>query len=740
MTSFVGRERELADATRALASTRLLTLVGAGGIGKTRLALELASRALDEYPGGVWVVELAPLTDPALLPTTLLGAIGVREEPGRPLAASLGDVLRVRRTLVVLDNCEHLVEACASHATVLLRSCPDLRILATSREALGVPGETVWPVTPLTLPGLDPPPAYADLERYDAVRLFVGRAGSYRPDFALTLENAGPVASLCRQLEGVPLAIELAAARVKAFSVEQILSRVGDRLGLLTTGGRATVARHKTLRGSIDWSYEMLSDSEQALLRSLSVFAGGWTLEAVEYVCAGTGAGGSGKRVGEPPSPAHDPPVFDLLARLLDKSLISIEERRSGARYRMLESIRQYAGEKLREAGEAESLDERHRAWCVRLAEEAEAGLAAQEQTEWLTRVDAEHDNMRAAMRYDLEQPGCPEGALRMSGALLQFWHTRGHASEGLRWLEEALPRGVRAPPSVRAKALLAAGLLTCDRGEYARGLGLYDESLALSRRSEDRQLVAATLKRVGVAAVVVGEHERARLAVEESLAISRELGDRRGIASAVMYLGMLAHGRDDYDRAAALYEESLAIHRGLDDRRQVAILLVNLGDTALKRGELDRAVAFLEESLHVSRELGYKQNSGHAEGSLGEVARIRGEYDRAVGCFRRTLETFWELGDRRGVAYALESFAQTAASEGQAAAALRLAGAAGALRDASTLALTAPERAALERGLDAARSALGPSGAERALIEGRAMTLAQAVEYALAYTPGPSG
>jgi predicted ATPase/DNA-binding winged helix-turn-helix (wHTH) protein len=728
VTSFVGRERELNDVRRALASTRLLTLVGPGGVGKTRLALELASAALEHYADGVWVIELASLTDPGLLPTTLLGTLGVPEEPGRSLAATLADALRSKQMLLVLDNCEHLVDACATQAAALLRSSPHLRLLAVSRESLGVPGETVWPVTPLTLPDLDSPPG--ELERYDAVRLFAERAGSYRPDFALTPENAGAVADLCRRLEGVPLALELAAARVKAFSVAQIVARVGDSLELLTGGGRATVARQRTLRGSIDWSYDMLSDPERALLRRLSVFAGGWTLDAAESVCSEDEGGRATER-----RPAE---IFDLLARLVDKSLISVEEGRAGVRYRMLEAIRQYAGERLRGAEDAEATMDRHRNWCVRLAEDAEEGLAGPEQIAWLRRVDAEHDNLRAAMQYDLGSPGAAEGAMRMAAALLQFWHTHGHVSEGLRWLEPAAVRGASAPLEVRAKALLAAGLLTCDQGDYPRGLALYEESLALRRQSTDRHAIAATLRRLGVAAVVVGDHERARRAIEESLVTSRELGDRRGIASAVMYLGMLAHGRDDYERASAHYEESLAMHRDLDDRRQIGILLVNLGDTALKRDELDRAAAFLEESLEVSRDLGFKQNVGHALGSLGEVARMRGDYERAVVCFREALETFQGLGDRRGVAYALESFAQTAAARGLSAMAMRLAGAAAALRDASTIALGAPESAALERGLEPARIALGPAEAERARTEGRAMPIARAVAHALAFEPTP--
>jgi predicted ATPase/DNA-binding winged helix-turn-helix (wHTH) protein len=718
MTSFVGRERDLAGLTHALASTRLLTLVGAGGIGKTRLALELASSALVDYPDGVWLVELGSLTDPALLSTTLLSALGVPEEPARPLAATLSGALQAKHALLVLDNCEHLVEACATQAAALLRSCPNLTIVSTSREALDVPGETIWTVTPLALPKIDSLATAGGIEQYDAVRLFVGRAGSYRPDFALTAENAGAVAELCRRLQGVPLAIELAAARVKTFSVEEILSRVGDSLGLLTGGGRATVARQRTLRGSIDCSHEMLSEPERTLLRRLSVFAGGWTLAAAEAIVGNDGCD-----------------VFDLLARLVDKSLVSVEAGRAGSRYRMLEAIREYASEKLRAAGDLEPMLERHRAWCVRLAENAEAGLAGPEQIAWLTRVDAEHDNLRAAMQYDLGQSG--DEALRIATTLLQFWHTHGHVSEGLRWLEQAMARSDSAPLTVRAKALLAAGLLTCDQGDYVRGLERYEASLALSRQAEDLPATAAALRRLGVAAVVVGDYARARQAIEECLAISREIGDRRGIASAVMYLGMLAHGQNDYGGAAGHYEESLVMHRELDDGRQIAILLVNLGDTALKRGDLDRAVDYLEECLDVSRALGYRQNSGHALGSLGDVARLRGDYERAVACFKEALETFRGLGDKRGVAYALESFAQTASAQGQSAVALRLSGAATSLREASSLALTAPERAILESGIEAARRELGSTEAERAFAEGRAMPLARAVEIALAYEPG---
>jgi len=378
LTSFIGREREMAEVKRLLTTTRLLTLTGSGGCGKTRLALQVAADLVEEFANGVWLVELAALTDPALVPQAVASALGVREEPGRPLLATLSDYLKAKRLLLLLDNCEHLVAACAYLAEALLRACPHLRILATSREALNIAGETVWRVPSLSLPDLLHLPSVEHLTQYEAVRLFIERALISRPDFVLTSQGAPSVAQVCHRLDGIPLAIELAAARVKVLSVEQIAARLDNRFRLLTSGSRTALPRQKTLRAAIDWSYDLLSETERMVLRRLSVFAGGWTLEAAEAICVGEGI------------EWHE--VLDPLMQLVDKSLVMMEEQGGTVRYRLLETVRQYGRDKLPASGEADVVRGRHRDWYLALAERAEPELLGSNQAVWLERLETEHD------------------------------------------------------------------------------------------------------------------------------------------------------------------------------------------------------------------------------------------------------------------------------------------------------------------------------------------------------------
>jgi predicted ATPase len=406
LSSFIGREREISEVEGLLAETRLLTLTGTGGCGKTRLALRVAGNLRERFEDGVWWVSLAPLTSPDLTPKSVASALGMHEQPGRSTTEALSDHLRFRDLILVLDNCEHLIEACAALAEALLLCCPNLKILATSREPLGVAGEATWPVPSLSLPTAHRRPPVEELVRYEAVRLFVERAAAARPDFAPTEHNAPVVVEVCRELDGIPLAIELAAARTKVLTIEQIAGRLGDSFRLLTGGSRTVLPRQRTLRATIEWSFELLPEEERTMFRRLSVFAGGFTLEATEEVCSGGGIAEEG--------------VFDLLSRLVDKSLIVTEERDGHARYRMLETVRQYGAEKLRDAGELQVIQQRHADFFLAMAEEAEFGMVGPDQAAWLGRLEEEHDNVRAALGWlqegDAEQglpPRRGEGAAR---------------------------------------------------------------------------------------------------------------------------------------------------------------------------------------------------------------------------------------------------------------------------------------------------------------------------------------
>jgi predicted ATPase/class 3 adenylate cyclase/DNA-binding CsgD family transcriptional regulator len=717
LTSFVGRARELAAVGEALAAHRLLTLTGPGGTGKTRLALQAAAEVGPAYPDGVWLVELATLADPALVPQAVAAAVGVREEPGRPLTATLADALRPKRTLLLLDNCEHLLDASARLADALLRACPDLRVLATSREALGIGGETAWLVPSLALPDPDRPPPPEALSRYEAVALFVDRALAVQPAFRVTDANAPAVARVCARLDGIPLALELAAAHVRVLPVEQLLGRLEDRFRLLTGGSRTALERHQTLRAAVDWSYALLDARERRLFARLSVFAGGFTLEAAEQVGAG----------------AAPLDVLDLLTRLVDKSLVVAEEQLDGtARYRLLETLRQYAGQKLAaRAGEAAAVRERHATFYLDLAKAAEPRLLEAEQEVWLHRLAQEHGNLRAALHWSVDG-GASDTALRLAGALWRFWSTRGHLGEGRVWLARALdlPAG---PAAARARALTAAGTLAYQQGDYAAADAHYETGLALKRELGDLPGVASSLNGLGNVAALRGEYAVARALFGESLEVRRRLHDRWGIAAALHNLGYVSHQEGDLAAARRYYEESLTAEQELGNRHGVALSLSNLGLVVAEGGDPERARMLGEESLAIFRELGDRAGAAHAFHNLGDLALDQGDLAAAGAHYTACLALWDEVGDRGGVACALEGFAGLAAAGAHAAdgdRALRLAGAAATLRATLGLPLSPPERAQLERRLRPARRSLGPAAAA-AWGEGRALLPAAAVAYA---------
>ena len=696
-TSFLGREREMLEVKRALAMTRLLTLTGAGGTGKTRLAQEVAKDLVGAYPDGVWLVELDSLREPELVARVVAGTLGVRERPGRAIGASLAEELQAKNLLLVLDNCEHLIEAMANLTNELLDACPRLRILATSREPLRVAGEVVRRIPPLPVPTDPALLTEGELAGLAATRLFLDRVHRRKNDSAFFGRGLQAVASVCRKLEGIPLAIELAAARTAALSVEQIDERLEDSLGLLTTGFRSADPRHQTLRATLDWSHELLSEAERVLLARLSVFAGGFSLEAAEALGSGEDIWG-----GE---------VLDTLSRLVDKSLVAVEEgEHDGAvRYSMLEPVRQYARERLREGGEEQAVQEHHARFFLALAEEAEPRMSGPDQEAWLRRLEREHANLRAVLSWALDpahgrQPGehRTELGLRLAGALGRFWGIYG-PGEGLGWLEKGIARGGAAPKPALAKALYEAGWIELFRGDYDGAIVLLEEGLALFRELGDKRGVATTLVNLGFAALHLGDEERAAVLRREVEALQREPLDRFTLAWLTTFLALATSYEGDFERSAALATESLAIYRKLGDKRGISLCHIDLGFIELIKGDHESAAALLEESLSV----------------------LRGSEDKFC------------------LAYGIFGLAAVAGARAEPCRAARLWGAAEGLREEiGVVSLTQWELDAYdyEGRVSAARDMLGDEGAwQEAFARGRAMSAEEAVEYALSQEGVPA-
>lgn len=683
LTSLIGREREMAEVRKALGIARLLTVLGVGGIGKTRLSLQVATEAVEDFVDGVWLAELAPLTDPRLVPKAVATALGIREG-GPSLTDTLISELEHRELLLLLDNCEHLIEACSELCQSLLAGCANLRILATSREMLHVPGESTYRVPPLATPdpGSDSTPD--EVAQYPAVQLLVDRALAVKPSFAVNAANAKAVASVCSHLDGIPLAIELAAARLRSMSVEEVHQRLDHRFHLLTGGARTAVPRQQTLRALIDWSYGLLQATEQALFCRLAVFSGGWTLEAAERVCSGEGI--------------DDRDVLELLASLVDKNLVLANEHDGTTRYGLLETVREYASERLRDRNEETYAKQRHLACFLALAEDAEPKLYGEEQQSWLDRLEREHDNLRAALAWSLERSDEVASGLRLAGALgTTYWWMRGYLAEGRRWLRRLLDAAPAAVPAeARVKALRAAAGIALGQADYPAARALHEEGLAIARVLGDREGIASSLIGMGywICTQYQADSNAAKAMFEESLAICRKLGDRRGIAMSLNGLGVVASlAEHDYAAARERYEEALAIFLALGDRHGAGYAVTGLGGVALLQGD-------------------------HALG--------RARYEEALTLAR-------ELGDRRGMAESLDGLAAAAAVLVGAERAARIWGAAKRLREEFDCAMIEGMRPEYERRIAAARATLGDDAAfDRAWQEGRAMALEQAIEYAL--------
>ena len=683
LNRFIGRERASATVAALLRDTRLLTLMGPGGAGKTRLALAVAAdlAATACYPDGIWLIELATLAEPTLVPGAVASVLRLRDVAIRPPLDALSDALRDKHLLLVLDNCEHLAEACAQLARALLGAAPGLHMLATSRAALRVWGEVTWAVPPLQVPERSRDSVPEALAANEAVELFVDRVRWRRPGFVLTPENAPAVAAICRRLDGLPLALELAAARAAVLSPAQLAARLDDALALLGGGDRAAPPRQRTLRATLDWSYQLLGDEERTLLHRLSIFVGGWTLDAAEVICAGGAI------------PPGD--ILVLLAGLVDQSLVQVEEdvATPEVRYRLLEPVRQYAWHHLTATGAEAQLRERHAAFYLALAERVEPLLAGQEQSSWLDYMAREYGNLRAALEWAAAQ-GEADLALRLGGALWRFWSIRGPVGEGRDWLARLIARaGAAGEGPTRAKALASAGLLAHQQGDYAAAQPIFEQCLAIRRDLGDPGPIARALTNL---AFVVEDKARARELLGEALVLGRAVGDRASVLRTLNSLGELARDEGDYQRALPLYTESLALCRETGERLGIAHVLHNLGLVLLAQGDTDRAEVHLRESLSVCRELGDRGLVGRCVMALAGVAGARGWPERAA----------------------------------------RLYGAAQAVRAATGMDEGAVNREGTRRYIDSARAALGEAAFSAATAAGGALEQAAAIDEALADLP----
>jgi predicted ATPase/class 3 adenylate cyclase/Tfp pilus assembly protein PilF len=821
-TPLVGREKQTADVTALLgrSDVSLVTLTGPAGTGKTRLSLQVAARMLEGYKDGVWFVELAtvPPEDHRLVPSTIAETLGVREVRGQAVIETLKDYLKDKQILLVLDNFEQVTPA-APQVSSLLKAAPGLKVLVSSRIALRVYGEREYHVPPLTLPDRQllqehkrgshselssieekgeqathqPGQQIEQYTRCEAVRLFVDRCQAVKADFEITTDNAPDIASICARCDGLPLAIELAAARIRLFTPQALLGRLSSRMKILTGGARDLPARQQTMRGALEWSYDLLSEEEKQLFGRLAVFNGGRTLDAVEMVCNYDGK--------------LQIDVLEGVQSLLDKSLlVEREGRNKEPLYWMLETIHEYAREKLHESGEGEALRREHALYFMRLAQEAEPHLTDKNQQEWLDRLEDDHDNIRAALEWACEPADigsdeaieAAEVGLRIVGAIWRFWYVKGLYGEGRELVQRAVSaweafeaaaqgrsvsaftlRGIRGS---KAKALHGEGTLAFRQGEYSsarslqeaalelgRAIGdkqtvanslnvlghlasdqgdypaahaLYEESVALRRELGDKWGIANSSLNLGVLAAIQGDYPAARARYEESLALQRELGDKSGVAASLSNLGTIAVVNGDFPAARARYEESLALQRELGDKWGVTMILSNLGNVAADQGDYPTARAMYEESLALRREIGDKLGIAASLGYLGVVAADQGDYPTARAMYEESLALRREIGDKKGAGECLAGLGgvavRLAAGNGQERRVdhmergVKLLGAAEGLLQAIRAVLEGEARRSYERNVKQARALLGQTKFKSAWDAGRALSLDEAAEYAL--------
>jgi predicted ATPase/DNA-binding CsgD family transcriptional regulator/Tfp pilus assembly protein PilF len=722
--SFVGRERDLADLTMLLADVRVLTLCGPGGIGKTRLATRLAGELADGYMNGATLVELAEVSDPVLIGPRIAAALGAREEPDRPVAETLTDALRQQHLLLVLDTCEHLVEAVAGLAQRLLAECPAVRIIATSREPLRVRGETVWRVPPLALPPAEPPADQSldELAEHESVRLFLDRAAAVRSGFALSQGNADSVVRLCRTLDGMPLAIELAAARMRALSAEQVAARLEDRFRLLASGDRTAPPRQQTLQAAVDWSHGLLTDGEQILLRRLSVFSG-WNLQMAEQVCAG----------GQVPA-GH---VLDLLAGLIDKSLVGLDGEVDGvARYRLLDTIREYAADRLTASGEQSAIRLNHLGYMLHQIEDiisyafSRGGPSISERVAVYNRNALDLANYRTALATALEYGRTEEG-LRLCSALRAPWVVYGDVTEGLGWFDRFLSLAGEAAPAIRARALTFSAELAFEQQDYARA-GAAAEAAAQMCATESLPGSSGALRLLGLIGLRSGQPEQALASIESAITAAKADSDEWEQALAVTAKATVLARLGRLDEASQAFELALDL---LADNNPwgYAHALYGFGSLARARQDNDAALRHFRSALALFREIDARTEIARCLAGIGWVSLAAGDFSAAAASLRQSLQLSLATGQRLGIARGLDAVAALAVTQGDPAAAVRLAGAAAALRDQIGPVRSATAQVRLDQVLGMARRLVGEQSATRLLAEGARLGVQEAISSAIA-------
>jgi len=728
LSTFIGREQEISSLKQLLLKNRVVTLTGVGGSGKTRLAIKTANELLNKSEQGIWFIEFASLDDDSLVTQVVATILGVRERKNSPLLDDLIEHLQNHRSLLIFDNCEHLIEACAMFVEKLLQACPNLQILATSREPLGIPGEAIWTVPPMSLPESHPwhdpssgeiaLPAY---QQSEAVQLFLNRAMLVSPNFALTKDNGAWIAEICRRLDGIPLAIELAAARVPALSLQQIAERLDNRFNLLTGGHRTAPARQQTLEATLDWSYALLSETECRVLQNLSVFSVGGTLEAVEHVCAGESI-----EAGE---------VLDTLTQLVDKSLTVAAQRSNEMRYSLLETIRQYAREKLVASSKVDKIKDRHLNYFLEWAENAETHLDTSDQLLWLERYKAEHDNLRVALRWSRSNKENNEAGLRLAAACGRYWRLHGHFNEGRTHLSLALSQvGTNMQTVARAKALFRSGVLAYLQSDYLASESLLEESLAISQElgQAGKMHAANALEMLGEVATERGDYETAMAFFEEAMPIYKHLNDKHGLGEMLMQFSWAYMRMGNYENAAEYLEEFLTVAREANYTTHIAFALGGLGELAIRQGKYERASKLLEESLGLHRQTGDKWDIATLLGSLGWLALRQGNLANTKNLLDKSLKIRREIDDRGGIAWCLEKLGKTAFLEKQPKKAAIIFGAASALRTTTESVIDPADQPEYKRIISGLQSALGLDIFNSAWTRGESTPLEDMIQYAL--------
>jgi predicted ATPase/DNA-binding CsgD family transcriptional regulator len=726
LTSFIGRERELAEVKHLVSTSRLVTLTGAGGCGKTRLALRVAAEAADRFEDGVWWIELAVWIDPALLPQAVLQALGLPESPSRTPLDLITEYFQAKHSLLVLDNCEHIIDACARLVSHLLQSCPQVRLIVTSREALNIDGELAWIVPSLQIPNIQSRSPISDLDKYDAVQLFVARASTLVPDFALTEQNADAVMKICQRLDGMPLAIELAAARIKVLRVEQIAERLDNTLQLLTQGRRSAPSRHQTLRATMDWSYNLLSEAEKKLFQRLAVFTGGFTLEAAEGICVGDGV--------EPGD------ILELVASLLNKSmLISVEwkaksqDLSEGAlRYRFLEPIRQYALEKLVEAGQEASIRDRHLSYFHDWLQTTETKFYTTEQLMQLANIDRELDNIRAALQWALKTQPLTAMRIVSSFMLIGFWNVRGYTTEGRRWAEQALKQTETdlTPETlgVRARALTGVAYLTMTQGDNQSASHLVAEAIPILRAQNDELGLARALFVQSAALAFLGQSSLARAAAEESREIGFRLDDPFTLAVSLPIMAAALFRVGEIATAQRFMQEALANSSRLGSPLPLALSRWTAGMVAYSQGNLKAARQAMEESLAFVQQVGDKHRINMVASDLAHILRQMGDMHEAEKLYVEAIYGWRDYGQPGAIARCLECLAFIAIAEKRDQQAARWLGAAEMIREASHAEMIRPEQEEYQHEVTILRGRMHPNEFTISWSEGQTLPLQKVI------------